>query len=343
MNSWHSWSPNGKWLVFSSKAYSAYTQLFLTHIDEQGDSTPPVVLDHLTAPDRAANIPEFVNAAPAAIAHIRREFIDDVSYVRAGDAFLRAGGDTAGAVRQFKKALELNPQNAVAHSNLGGVLVTQGLVEEGVSHLNEAIRLDPANGGPYYNLGMLRSRQGRADEAIQQLTLAVRYRPEVADAQRVLGMLLCGKGDIPAGTEHLSAAVRLNPQDAGAHYWLGKALALQNKADEALSHVTLAVQLDPQDAAALHLLSQLQYARGEIAEAIGHLAHRGDQARRCAHLGDLAWMLATVPEPALRYHQSGRAGAARLRVDRQSGRAAARPPGAHAGGGGPISAGHPGR
>ena len=44
MNSWHSWSPNGRWLVFSSKAYSPYTQLFLTHIDQQGESSPPVVL-----------------------------------------------------------------------------------------------------------------------------------------------------------------------------------------------------------------------------------------------------------------------------------------------------------
>ncbi len=39
MNSWHSWSPNGKWLVFASKANSPYTQLCLTHIDEQGRST----------------------------------------------------------------------------------------------------------------------------------------------------------------------------------------------------------------------------------------------------------------------------------------------------------------
>src|ERR1017187_6838874 len=61
MNSWHSWSPNSRWLVFSSKANSPYTQLFLTHIDEQGESSPPVVLANFTAPDRAANIPEFVN------------------------------------------------------------------------------------------------------------------------------------------------------------------------------------------------------------------------------------------------------------------------------------------
>ena len=62
MNSWHSWSPNSRWLVFSSKANSPYTQLFLTHIDERGESSAPVVLANFTAPDRAANIPEFVNA-----------------------------------------------------------------------------------------------------------------------------------------------------------------------------------------------------------------------------------------------------------------------------------------
>ena len=77
MNSWHSWSPNGKWLVFSSKGWSDYTQLCLTHIDENGDSSPPVLLSHLTAPDRAANIPEFVNTDPQAIVTIREEFVKE--------------------------------------------------------------------------------------------------------------------------------------------------------------------------------------------------------------------------------------------------------------------------
>ena len=45
---WHSWSSNGRWLVFSSKANTAYTQLFLTHIDANGESTPPVVLERFT-------------------------------------------------------------------------------------------------------------------------------------------------------------------------------------------------------------------------------------------------------------------------------------------------------
>jgi hypothetical protein len=77
MNSWHSWSPNSKWLVFSSKAWSDYTQLCLTHIDENGDSSPPVLLSHLTAPNRAANIPDFVHTDPHAIVTIRAEFVKE--------------------------------------------------------------------------------------------------------------------------------------------------------------------------------------------------------------------------------------------------------------------------
>lgn len=61
MNSWHSFSPNSKWMVFSSKHFGPYTQLFLTHIDENGNDSPPVWLEQLTVEKKAANIPEFVN------------------------------------------------------------------------------------------------------------------------------------------------------------------------------------------------------------------------------------------------------------------------------------------
>jgi len=59
MNSWHSWSPNSRWLVFSSKNKGLYTQLYLTHIDKNGNDSPPVLLENLRFSKRAANIPEF--------------------------------------------------------------------------------------------------------------------------------------------------------------------------------------------------------------------------------------------------------------------------------------------
>jgi len=71
VNSWHGWSSNSRWLVFSSKANSAYAQLFLTHVDEEGNDSFPVLLEQFTSPDRAANIPELINRAPDAIEVVR--------------------------------------------------------------------------------------------------------------------------------------------------------------------------------------------------------------------------------------------------------------------------------
>lgn len=301
MNSWHSWSPNSKWLVFSSKADSDYTQLYLTHIDEVGHSSPPVLLSHMTAPDRAANIPEFVNAEPTAIAAISARFLDDVSFIRAGDAFLRAGNDTKGAIEQYRKALAINPDNAVAHSNLGGVLVNTGAIDEGVAQLQEAIRLNPTDGSPYYNLGMLRSRQGRVDEAIEHLTMAVKHRPDAADAQRVLGALLCSKGRQGEGVQHLTEAVRLDPKDAVAHYLLGSAMVSVGALDQALAHLSHAVEIEPDYATALRTLSRLEFQTGHYGRSIEHLTHavrvNPNDPRM---LGELAWMLSVAPDPALR-------------------------------------------
>jgi Tol biopolymer transport system component len=61
MNSWHSFSPNGRWMVFASKLNGPYTEMWLTHIDVSGTDSPAVLLEHFITENRAANIPEFVN------------------------------------------------------------------------------------------------------------------------------------------------------------------------------------------------------------------------------------------------------------------------------------------
>jgi hypothetical protein len=82
MNSWHAWSPNSKWLVFASKGLSIYTDMFLTHIDEDGNDAIPVLVDKARTANRVINYPEFVNRKPddtfvmeydyVELAHIKR-------------------------------------------------------------------------------------------------------------------------------------------------------------------------------------------------------------------------------------------------------------------------------
>ncbi|MBU0476316.1 MAG: hypothetical protein KKF62_19375, partial [Bacteroidetes bacterium] len=75
--SWHSFSPNGKWLIYSAKSDGPYTKLWLTHLNENGEDSTPVLLENFTAPDRAANLPEFVNIDESLLQHIRNNLSSD--------------------------------------------------------------------------------------------------------------------------------------------------------------------------------------------------------------------------------------------------------------------------
>lgn len=64
-DSWHSWSSNGRWLVFASKRDGGvYAYLYLTHIDDQGHASPAIPLPVKERPDASFNIPEFVAHDP---------------------------------------------------------------------------------------------------------------------------------------------------------------------------------------------------------------------------------------------------------------------------------------
>ncbi|MGB2862200.1 MAG: tetratricopeptide repeat protein, partial [Sedimentisphaerales bacterium] len=271
MNSWHSFSPNGRWLVFSSKANSPYTQLFLTHIDEQGTSSPAVLLEHFTSSDRAANIPEFINAEPTAIKRIREQFLDDFSYLRAAVEFIK-GNDFTGAERQCRKSLELNPKNAKAHATLGIALSRQDRLDEANDHLSEAIRLDPTDYEAHYTLGQTMTRQKKFDDAIRHFSVVLRLRPDYTQAHGYMGSLLLARGTLDQAVTHLSEALRLDPNYADAHYNMGQVMLRQKKLDAAIKHLSQAVALEPDDAQAQYKLALVLAQQKQPGQAVVHYA-----------------------------------------------------------------------
>lgn len=281
MNSWHSWSPNGKWLVFSSKAWSDYTQLCLTHIDDNGESTPPVLLAHLTSADRAANIPEFINAGPDAITKIGEQFLNDYSFVRAGNEFYRHG-DADHAIQEYSKALTLNPDNVEAHQKLGFLLYhVKDQPQEGLTHLLRTIALDPHNARAHYDLGMALLHQRKIDEARRHLaeTLAQmpagglddQYTPLRVHLNFGEALLLAYK--LPEAKAHLTRVVELDPAGAQGHYWLGQALAGLGEMEPALLCYAQAMKLDPRVDIAPglhHLLANHFLQKRQYRDAIRH-------------------------------------------------------------------------
>jgi tetratricopeptide (TPR) repeat protein len=244
MNSWHSWSPNGKWLVFSSKAYSVYTQLLLTHIDSEGRSTPPAVLANFTEEGRAANIPEFANIESDAIRKIHEQFLDDTHYLRAGDEFSKQG-EYENAIRLYRRAVDINPDNAAAHANWGTCLMYLGKLGEAEGRLMRAIALKPDLWEPHCTLGVVLRQQNKLREAAGAFRGALQAKPDFALAQLHLGTLLLDLGQFDQAKEHLAEAARLDPRDPFAPFNLGAACGRAEQTDEAAVYFTEAVERDP--------------------------------------------------------------------------------------------------
>jgi tetratricopeptide (TPR) repeat protein len=246
MNSWHTWSPNGRWLAFTSKANGPYSQIFLAHIDEAGHSSPPVELAHFTAADRAANIPEFVNAPPVALNKIVEQFVDHYSHWRAGGEYFKAK-DWQGAERMYRKALEIKPDYAEAHNSLGLVLAAQGRVGEAIAHFSKTLEIKPNDELAHYNLGNMLAGRGQADDAIAHYRKALEIKPDYEAAHFNLGNVLAGRGQADEAIAHYRKALEIEPDDAQAHSNLGVVLAKLGQLDDAITHFQKALEINPDD------------------------------------------------------------------------------------------------
>ena len=264
MNSWHSFSSNGRWLVFSSKANTPYTQLFLTHIDDEGNSTPPVVLERFTGEDRAANIPEFVPIAPDAMAKIQEQFLDAYSFLRAGMANERTS-NYPGAVRLYQRGLEIEPDNVELLNAMGFALFQQGKSQEAVAELEKAVAIDPKHVKARNNLALAAIDAGELElaEAHYRESLAIKPDPAIYND---LGFVLERMGMSEDAEAAYRKALALNPKSSAANYNLGASLVRQGRTDEAIVRFKAALEADPKNTAAQQALAQALIGGGRTGE-----------------------------------------------------------------------------
>lgn len=210
MNSWHSFSANRRWLVFASKARSPYTQLYLTHIDENGNDSPPVLIENTTAANRAANIPEFINIGKNGLEKID---VPAAEFYRLYDLAwqLAETGRAAEAIAAWREALRLEPEDAKANNNLGGLLLGQGRLDEAEACLRRALRSDPELAGARSSLGVLLMQRGRWEEARVQFERAIALAPSSAEARVNLGAVLLVQGRPCDAARQLRAALEAEP------------------------------------------------------------------------------------------------------------------------------------
>ena len=175
------------------------------------------------------------------------------------------------ATTLFTHAVAVDPQNALAHLNLGVALAEKGDLEQATKHYEESLRLKPGYAEVVNALGNAALDRGDPDQAIAHFTAALRIAPDYAIALNNLGYALARKGRYAEAIPYYERALGIDAHFALAENNLGVALARTGDNAAARAHFEAAIRIDPRQADAHSNLGALMVVAGQPAEGLVHI------------------------------------------------------------------------
>jgi len=184
-----------------------------------------------------------------------------------------------------RRAVELNPDLAEAHSALGYTLSLRKNFEESDREFDMAISRNPQLYDAYYYYARTCFSRGEHAKAARLFEEALRVRPEdfqaaalVSSVYRSLGPEEKYRGFLRLTRDNVSRHLELHPDDARAYYMGGTALHLLGEAAKGEAWVARALELDPGNVGTYYNVSCLYSQIGQHDRAI-------DLLRKAVDLG----------------------------------------------------------
>jgi len=175
-----------------------------------------------------------------------------------------ARGRYSAAAEEYRKALEVQPNDASVHNRLG--ICYQQLRNDAAARqeYDRALALDPGYGEVWNNIGTLEQARKRFKAAVRAYKKAIETKPGLANSWKNLGSAYLAQGRVQEAFEAYQEAFRLDPtvlesQGPGIPaagidlatqgYYLAKILAANGQADSALDFLRRAKEAGFRDCA----------------------------------------------------------------------------------------------
>ncbi|MCX7704306.1 MAG: protein kinase, partial [Planctomycetota bacterium] len=154
-------------------------------------------------------------------------------------------GDYDGAIEDYNKALELDPENADAYGNRGFARSATGDYDGAIKDFNKAIELSPTDALAYAGRGFAKAARGDYEGAIRDCDKAIEFDSKLVAAYVCRGDVKRHKKDYKGAIEDYSIAIELNPKDARLWGKRGDARYAKREYESALKDYNKAIELKP--------------------------------------------------------------------------------------------------
>jgi tetratricopeptide (TPR) repeat protein len=190
-------------------------------------------------------------------------------------------GDSQGAVADYNRAIQLNPNDAIAHYNRGSLKEYKlGNSQGALADFNRAIQLNPNLAFAYINRGSLKEyKLGDSQGALADYNRAIQLNPNFAIAYSNRGSLKTTKlNDNQGALSDYNRAIQLDPNNALSYSNRGflKGDKL-NDSQGALADFNRAIQLNPNLAIAYNNRGVLKYRK--LNDRVGGISDMQQAAR----------------------------------------------------------------
>ncbi|MCX6301436.1 MAG: tetratricopeptide repeat protein, partial [Bacteroidia bacterium] len=272
MNSWHSWSPNSRWLVFSSKNRGPYTQLYITHIDENGNDSPPVLLENLVFDKRAANIPEFFASKVQNLRNMTDEFSKNAMYynrLATLSIFIKEYSD---ALVNIENALKADSTYFDAYNNrlsvdlvLGRSKSKNDLQDRAVAKrlIEDQIQKNPADKSLYAKRGELRLLMDDNDGALKDGLNVLESNPKNFSGYELVATSYQKMGQWNKAATYLKKMLGLQPDNMKVTYNLATLYQNNNQRELSLDLLNRLIERYPNESAFYISRANLSLAKGD--------------------------------------------------------------------------------
>jgi len=238
------------------------------------------------------------------------------AYIRRGDMRLLIDEDYEAARTDYRKALELDPNDSEAHHQLVRAYIHEGFQEicwgdslgdqdKAIVAFNEAIRLEPTLAEVYKDRASAWANKGEFDKAIADLEQALRLCPD--DPEQLAGIyndravVWLGKRECAKALADLDKAIRFDPAGYRLRHDLAAVHSAMGDLDAAIADWTEIVRAFLWSPDAYLSRATLRMKKGDYTNALADInraIHLVDEPS--AGLNARAWLLATCPDPAVR-------------------------------------------
>jgi DNA-binding winged helix-turn-helix (wHTH) protein/TolB-like protein/Flp pilus assembly protein TadD len=179
--------------------------------------------------------------------------------------------DFEGAVREFKRAIDLNPNYPTAHHWYSLQLALMGRFDEAISEAKLARELDPLSPVINSDLGQILRWAGRPDEAIEQLRATIEMHPNFPYAHFLLGLAYLQKGNRDQAISELHRSRDLFGERSEEFAALGYIYAVSGKRDEALKLLAEVDRLSKRQYVSPFIPAGIYMGLGDKEQALEHL------------------------------------------------------------------------